>query len=65
MEFENKFKHCTVCGKKIGWFRKMITKKWDKDPLHLIPLSQFCCSSCAAEGLIKIMKEIENEKETR
>jgi hypothetical protein len=54
-----KIKYCTVCRKKIGWFRKLITNRWDKDPLHLISLSQFCCNSCAAEGLSKIMKEIE------
>ena len=32
---------------------------FDKDPMHLIPLKQFCSSNCANEGLMKILKDIE------
>jgi hypothetical protein len=54
-----KFKYCTICGKKISWFRKLLMWQLDKDPMHLIPLGQFCDSNCANEGLIKMLKEIE------
>jgi hypothetical protein len=58
-----KFTNCVVCGKKIGWFRRWRTRRLDKDPLHLIPLGQFCCDICAAEGLKAIMNQIDkNEK---
>jgi hypothetical protein len=58
---DEKFIFCTVCGNKIGWFRKWRTKRLDKDPMHLIPLSQFCCDLCASEGLRFLMEEIEKK----
>ena len=54
-----KFENCSVCGKKIGYFRKLYTKRLDKDPLHLIPLSQFCSDECAEKGLKMVLKDIE------
>jgi len=45
-----KIKNCAICGKKIGFFRKLSTKILDNDPIHLIPLWQFCSSNCADKG---------------
>ena len=53
------FTHCSVCQKRISWFRRWRTKKLDSDPLHMIPLSQFCSDSCAATGLGLLLNDIE------
>lgn len=60
---EKKFINCTVCGRKIGWFRKWRTRQLDKDPLHLIPLQQFCCNNCAGKGLAYVMKNVRKKKQ--
>jgi len=54
-----KFDKCVICNRKIGWFRRWRTRRLDLDPLHLIPLSQFCSNKCADDGLNKILKKIE------
>ena len=54
----NKFIKCSICNKKIGWFRKWRTKRLDKGPLHLIPLSQFCSDYCADIGLKSMLKQL-------
>ena len=57
-----KFENCSVCGKKIGYFRKLITRRLDTDPLHLIPLQQFCSDKCAGKGLEMVLKKIEKKE---
>ena len=52
-------KNCTICGNKIGFFRRIITNRLDKDPLHMIPLGQFCSNKCAGIGLNSVLKGIE------
>jgi len=55
---EKEFERCSICEKKIGWFRKWRTKKLDKDPIHLIPLSQFCSDNCADIGLKAMLNNL-------
>ena len=49
---------CSVCGKRIGWFRKWRMKKLDEDPMHLVPLSQFCSDDCSEKGLNLVMEKL-------
>jgi endogenous inhibitor of DNA gyrase (YacG/DUF329 family) len=56
------FKECSICGKKIGWFRRRWAKRLDKDPVHLIPLSQFCSDKCAGIGLKALLNDIEKKE---
>lgn len=59
----DQFDNCSVCGKRIGYFRKLEAREMDKDPLHLIPLSQFCSDECAKKGLKMVLKDIEKEED--
>ena len=62
MEPKPKFDYCTICGKKIGWLRKWRMKRLDEDPIHLIPLSQFCSNKCAGVALDRLLEEVDKQE---
>jgi len=55
------FKNCSMCGKKIGIIRKFMARSLDKDPVHMIPLQQFCSGKCAGIGLNSRLKKINQD----
>jgi len=46
-----KFEKCSLCGKKIGWFRKW---RGDTSCTGMIPSNQFCSGQCY-EAALKAM----------
>ena len=58
------YKYCSICGKKIGFLRRMFARRLDKDPVHMIPLAQFCSGKCADKGLNSMLKDLNDKKKT-
>jgi endogenous inhibitor of DNA gyrase (YacG/DUF329 family) len=62
---KEEFNKCSICGKKIGFFRKLKTRKLDQDPIHLIPLSQFCSDYCADIGLRIMLRKLIRKRHSK
>lgn len=58
---EKRFDRCSVCRKKIGFFRRRIAKKQDKSGKFPITQEQFCSPKCANIGY-HIILEFEDVK---
>ncbi len=58
------FKCCSICGKKINWFRRMMG---DKSCMGMIPTNQFCSNKCYRDTLELLIKQnkIEYVKERK
>ena len=54
-----RFEYCSVCYKKIGFFRKL---QGDTSCMGLIPSNQFCSDKCNKIGLEMLLNKIKNKE---
>ena len=54
-----KFTNCTLCGKKIGWFRRLLG---DRSCMGLIPSNQFCSGKCYEIALNLMLKKLQRKQ---
>jgi len=57
-----KFDYCSVCKKKIGWFRKL---RGDTSCFGFIPSNQFCSNKCFDKGLELMLKQLDKKRGKR
>lgn len=56
---KEKFENCSICGKKIGWLRKL---RGDRSCMGMIPTHQFCSNKCYGKALDSMLKKNETTK---
>ena len=56
------FNNCSICGKRIGWFRKL---RGDTSCMGMIPSNQFCSDRCYRNALDGMLTKLNKKQEKK